>query len=206
MNTERHSLGLPAIDSKRATVGDIARRTAFSFFLFSFVLAALLTISWYVLVPELTRIEIGGTVRGLHELKTYKADLEGQIMTLEDKRGSFLLPVDHDLYERLKLLKDERLKFQELRKEIRQIIVDLVPGRTDVVSLSGFYFDAKLNTVEMRGEIANVGPRSMTVLAQFVEEIDSIPMVIHIETSRYTRQEGDNGDFYSPFTLHITVR
>ncbi len=194
MNTQRH------------TFGDIARRTAFSFFLFSAVLAALLTLSWFLLVPELTRIEIGGTVRGLQELQTYKEDIEGQIVTLEGERGSFLLPVDHDLYERLKDLKDDRLKFQELRREIRKVIFDLVPGRTDVVSLSGFYFDATTNTGELHGQIANVGSRSMTVLAQFAEEIDRIPMVIHIETSRYTRQEGANGEFYSPFTLRITVR
>jgi hypothetical protein len=194
------------LNTQRHTFGDIARRTAFSFFLFSAVLAALLTLSWFLLVPELTRIEIGGTVRGLQELQTYKEDIEGQIVTLEGERGSFLLPVDHDLYERLKDLKDDRLKFQELRREIRKVIFDLVPGRTDVVSLSGFYFDATTNTGELHGQIANVGSRSMTVLAQFAEEIDRIPMVIHIETSRYTRQEGANGEFYSPFTLRITVR
>jgi hypothetical protein len=194
LNTQRHSFG------------DIARRTAFSFFLFSLVLTALLALSWYLLVPELTRVEIGGTVRGLQELKAYKTDLEGQILTMEDQRGSFLLPVNHDLYERLKGLKDERLVFQKLRKEIRQVIVDLIPGRTDIVVISGFYFDATTNIGEIRGEVTNVGPRSMTVLAQFVEDIGAIDMVTNVETSRYTRQEGENGSFYSPFTLRISVR
>lgn len=194
MNTNRHSFG------------DIARRTAFSFFLFSLVLTALLALSWYLLVPELTRVEIGGTVRGLQELKAYKTDLEGQIITMEDQRGSFLLPVNHNLYEKLKVLKDERLVFQKLRKEIRQVIVDLIPGRTDIVIISGFYFDATTNIGEIRGKIANVGPRSMTVLAQFVEDVGSIDMVTNVETSRYTRQEGENGSFYSPFTLRISVR
>ena len=194
MNTQRHSFG------------DIARRTAFSFFLFSLVLTALLALSWYLLVPELTRVEIGGTVRGLQELKAYNTDLEGQILTMEDQRGSFLLPVNHDLYERLKGLKDERLVFQKLRKEIRQVIVDLIPGRTDIVVISGFYFDATTNIGEIRGEVTNVGPRSMTVLAQFVEDIGAIDMVTNVETSRYTRQEGENGSFYSPFTLRISVR
>jgi len=170
------------------------------------VLTALLALSWYLLVPELTRVEIGGTVRGLQELKAYKTDLEGQILTMEDQRGSFLLPVNHDLYERLKGLKDERLVFQKLRKEIRQVIVDLIPGRTDIVVISGFYFDATTNIGEIRGEVTNVGPRSMTVLAQFVEDIGAIDMVTNVETSRYTRQEGENGSFYSPFTLRISVR
>ena len=194
MNTERHSFG------------DIARRTAFSFFLFSLVLTAFLALSWYVLVPELTRVEIGGSVRGLQELKDYKADLEGQIVALEESRGSFLLPVNHGLYQQLKRLKNDRLKFQDLRREIREVIKELVPGRTDVVVLSGFYFDASKNIGEIHGQVANVGPRSMTVVAQFVEEIHRIPMVINVETSRFTRQEGENGSFFSPFTIRMTVR
>ena len=194
MNTERHSFG------------DIARRTAFSCFLFSLVLTAFLALSWYVLVPELTRVEIGGSVRGLQELKDYKADLEGQIVALEESRGSFLLPVNHGLYQQLKRLKNDRLKFQDLRREIREVIKELVPGRTDVVVLSGFYFDASKNIGEIHGQVANVGPRSMTVVAQFVEEIHRIPMVINVETSRFTRQEGENGSFFSPFTIRMTVR
>ncbi|MDA0375817.1 MAG: hypothetical protein O3A80_00710 [bacterium] len=194
MNTQRHSFG------------DIAQRTAFSFFLFSIVLTALLTLSWYILVPELTQVDVGGTVRGLQELKAYKTNLEGQILTLEDQRGSFLLPVNHDLYERLKGLKNDRLEFQELRKDIRQVMIDLLPGRTDVVSISGFEFNAATKTGEVFGRVQNVGPRSMTVLAQFVEDISQIPMVLNVETSRYTRQESENGAFYSPFTLRIRVR
>jgi predicted CopG family antitoxin len=195
------------LDTERHSFGDIARRTAFSFFLFSVVLTALLAVSWFILVPELTRVEIGGSVRGLQELQAYKVDLEGQIVALESQRGSFLLPVDHDLYQKLKQLKDERMKFQELRREIRQVIKELVPGRTDVVILSGFYFDASKNVGEIHGEIVNIGPRSMTVLAQFVEDINNIPVVMNVETSRYTRQEGQKpGSFFSPFTLRITIR
>ncbi len=194
MNTERHSFG------------DIARRTAFSFFLFSLVLTAFLALSWYVLVPELTRVEIGGSVRGLQELQDYKADLEGQIVALEESRGSFLLPVNHGLYQQLKRLKNDRLKFQDLRREIRQVIKELMPGRADVVVLSGFYFDASKNIGEIHGQVANVGPRSMTVVAQFVEGIHRIPMVINVESSRFTRQEGENGSFFSPFTIRMTVR
>lgn len=170
------------------------------------MLAALLTLSWYVLVPELTHVEVGGTVRSLQELQAYKTDLEGQIVTMEEQRGSFLLPVHHDLYERLKALKDERLQFQQLRKEIRRVMTELIPGRTDIVHISGFTFDAARHIGEIHGEVSNVGPRSMTLLAQFVEDVNQIPMVLTVETSRYTRQEGVDGAFYSPFTLRITIR
>lgn len=185
---------------------DIVRRTAFSFFLFSVVLAGLLTVSWYVLVPGLTHVEVSGTVRGLQELKSYKADLEARIISMEDERGSFLLPVDNDLYNRLKILKESRLEFQRLRSDLGQIVKDLVPDQKNVVQLESFTFDAKHSAAELRGEIRNVGPRSMTVLARFVEQIHSLPTVIDVETSRYTRQESDDYGFFSPFVLRLRMK
>lgn len=185
---------------------DIARRTAFSFFLFSVVLAGLLTVSWYVLVPELTHVEVGGTVRGLQELKSYKSDLEARIISMEGERGSFLLPVDNDLYHRLKTLKESRLQFQRLRSELGHIVKNLVPDEKNIVKLESFTFDAKHSRAELRGEIRNVGPRSMTVLARFVEQIHQLPMVIDVETNRYTRQESDEYGFFSPFVLRLRMQ
>ena len=185
---------------------DIARRTAFSLFLFSVVLAGLLTLSWYVLVPELTHVEVSGTVRGLQELKSYKADLEARIISMEDERGSFLLPVDNDLYYRLKMMKESRLQFQRLRGELSHIVSILVPDQKNVVALDSFVFDALHSTAEIKGKIHNVGPRSMTVLAKFVEEIHSLEMVIDVETTRYTRQENDQDGFYSPLVLRLRLK
>lgn len=145
-------------------------------------------------------------MRGLQELQSYKSDLEAQILQLEERRGTYLSPVQHTLYERIRSIRNHRMQFQEFRSQMRSINFNLVPGQFDVVAISGFYFDAASNTVEMRGEIRNVGPRSMTVLAQFVEEIDRMLMVTHIETSRYRRLEDEDGAFYSPFTLRVTLR
>lgn len=194
MHKEQHSFG------------DIARRTAFSFFLFAVVLTTLLTLSWVLLVPELTRVEVGGSVRGLTELTSYKNELEAQILTLEDQRSMFLRPVEHDLYQRLKALQKERLGYQKLRSDLKTAIATLIPNQKNAVQISGFYYNGALHTAEIRGRVHNVGPRSMTVLAQFVEEIDRIPEVIKIESSRYTREETEDRQFYSPFTIRLTIR
>jgi len=188
------------------TFGNIARRTAFSFFLFAMVLAALLTLSWYVLVPELTRVEVRGNVFGISELKSYKHDLESQIFALEGERSSYLLPVDDDLYERLKSLKKDRTKYQELRTAITKVVQDMFPDRRDIIQITNFHFNGATSIAEIRGSVRNVGPRSMTVLAEFVEAIDRIPMIISIESSRYVRQENEDGTFYSPFTIHLKIR
>ena len=196
---------IPILHKEKHSFGVIARRTAFSFFLFSLMLVLLLTLSWYLLVPELTRVEVGGSVRGITELKDYKTDLEAQISSLEHRRRFFLSQVDHDLYDRLKRLKRDRLKYQTLRKEVNDIIAHLVPDNSRAVSLSGFYYDAHRSLAELRGQIGNVGPRSMTVLAQFVEKLHTIPTVIDIDASRYTRLQNDDGAFYSPFTIRLTL-
>lgn len=194
MNQHRHSFG------------DIARRSAFSFFLFSAVLLGLLLLSWYLLVPELSRVEVGGQVRGITEVREYKTDLEAQILSLESRRGTFLQPVRNPVYQRVKSLKQNRSKFQSVRSDLNRIMTTLVPEQKNAVLLTGFYFDTIRNKVELRGHIHNVGPRSMTVLAQFIDALHREEEIIDVQTSRFTRLQWTDGSFYSPFIIILTVR
>ena len=184
----------------------IVKRTAFPFFFFALVLTGLLALSWYLIVPQLTHIEVNGTVRDIDELQAYTSDLNAQILTLEDERKTFLLPVNNALYERLKTLKESRSGFQALRSNLNRIMKTMFPDRSDVFAIADFSFDAEGNSARLRGEIHNVGPRSMTVLAQFVEAIQALPFVTEVQTDGYTRQESDAYGFYSPFTLHIQLQ
>lgn len=186
-------------------IGDIVRRTALSFFLFSVVLTTLLALSWFLLVPELTRVSIGGTVRDVAQLKEYKNEIETDIKTLESKRGAFLLPVHHDLYGRIKTIKEERGQFQNIRRELNRVVSELVPNQNNVVVFSSLEYDASTRTARVQGDIRNSGPRSMTVLARFVEEVQNINFVVKVKSSRFTRKEDPNIGFYSPFTLHILL-
>lgn len=185
--------------------GDIARRTALSFFLFSVVLTALLMLSWFLLVPELTQVHVGGEVRDVAQLKMYKNEIERDIKDLEAKRTAFLLPRHHELYTRIKSVKDERDQFQDLRRELNRVIKELVPNRNDVVVISGFEFDAATRTAKITGDIRNSGPRSMTVLARFAEDVQNINFVVDVKSSRYVRKQDPNLGFYSPFTLHVLL-
>lgn len=187
-------------------MGDCVKRIAFPFFLFAAMLTVLLTLSWFLLVPELTTVEIGGMPRDIADLKNYKADLMRKVHTLEDRRGSFLQPVHNNLYQRIKALKIQRSGFQTLRTELTSIAKELVPDRSDVVFFSILSFDAEAGTAEVRGDIRNVGPRSMTVLARFVEEVGRIAMVADVQSSRFMRLEHPERGFYSPFTLKLSLR
>ena len=83
---------------------------------------------------------------------------------------------------------------------------EVVPDHTDAIVLLGYYFSADSNTVEVRGDVRNVGPRSMTVLAKFVEEVRDIAMVLDVASSRFTRLEDDDVGFHSPFVLRIILQ
>ena len=78
---------------------EIASRVAFPFVLFSVVLAGFLFLSWMLLLPRLTQVKIGGSVRDIKEMKQYKADLEEG---LQSPIVKFLpLEVRQQLLERL---------------------------------------------------------------------------------------------------------
>ncbi len=185
--------------------GDIIRRMAFPFFLFTTVLAALLTLSWLLLVPRLTQVSVGGSVRSMGELEEYTQSLSEDISLLETKRTAFLLPIHHDMYERIKTMKRSRDRFQDLRFELRRVITELIPDNRNAITISGIYFDADTHSAEVRGEVRSVGPRSMTVLARFIEDIQRISFVSEVTSSRFTRKEHPEGGFYSPFTLRILL-
>ena len=196
---------LPPMLPPQVSLTDIVRRTSVPFFLFAVTITGLLALSWFLLIPELTHVSIAGSVLSLGELKGYKRELLKKIVTLEDDRQVFLMP-KNDQYQKLKLLKVERQKFQELRTAMEAIIPVLAPDRSDVVKIQTLSFDANSLVVNLSGEVHNVGPRSMTVLAHFVQQIEQIHGVTHVETPRYTRLETLEHDFYSPFTIQITLK
>ncbi|MCA9370480.1 MAG: hypothetical protein KC680_00785 [Candidatus Peregrinibacteria bacterium] len=187
------------------TLSDIVRRTAIPFCLFAVVLTGLLTLSWLLLIPQITDVTVGGQSRDVSHLQEYNNQIQGEITLLEHKRGAYLLPIHHEVYERLKVIKNERSQFEDLRKELKRIRNELVPGNSTVVSIASITFDAGKHTADIRGDIRNVGPRSMTVLARFVEAVQAINFVIDVEPSQYTRKEDPTLGFYSPFTLHIRL-
>lgn len=187
------------------SAGDILRRVAFPFLLFSAVLASLLLLSWLLLVPRLASTEVGGVVRSATELREYKESLETEISSLEGSRTAFLLPVHHELYSRIKVIKRQRDRFQDMRRAVARILPEVAPDNPDAIHIAGIYYHAQKRTAEIRGEVRNVGPRSMTVLARFLESLKRIPFVISVESSRFTRLQRAEGEYYTPFTIHVQL-
>lgn len=186
--------------------GDIVRRLALPFLLFTAVLCSLLSLSYYLLLPQLTHITVAGVSRELPDLKAYRAQLQQQISGLEQERRQFLLPVHNELYLKLKAQKHGRVRYQELRQQVGAISRSLITNQTNAVQIAGYQYNAQQNTFTLTGRIHNVGPRSMTVLAQLIEELGTIEQVTHVHSSRYTRLQNEDGTFYSPFTIRLTLQ
>lgn len=186
-------------------IREILHRTSLPFFLFSSVLAFLLFLSWLLLLPGLTHIEVAGKQRSLQELLRYQTDLTGQITTLEAKRDDFLTPVQDDVYQRLLDMKEDRFRFQDVRREVTRTAQTLLPDVPDAIAFRSFLFDAEGQIAEIRGEVRNVGPRSMTVLAQFADALGRISFVQEVRSSRFTREDHGDGEFASPFTIRLIL-
>lgn len=183
---------------------EIFRRVLLQLLLFALVLTTLLLLSWFLLIPGFGRIEIGGTVRGIAELTEHRNHLTADIAALRERRDATLLPLRDSSYGRLVHVKASSPHFLTLHGQIQEVAGRLVPEEPAVVSIDVMRFHASTLTFEIAGRIERVGPRSMTVLAQFIEELRAIPGVNALQGARFTREQDASGEFFSPFQLSLT--
>lgn len=183
----------------------VFRRLALPFLLFSAVLAVLLMLSWVLLLPEVTRIEVDGTAKTTNELKVYRAQLMRTITDLKGSRNEYLLPLKETEYGKLTKGKLDDERFDYLFEQVRSAGTQLIADKTDIVSLKKFSYDASLKKAVVEGMIRNVGPQSMTVQAQYIEALRVLPGIERVDNSRYTRKEDPEIGFYSPFVIELFV-
>lgn len=187
------------------TPAEVVKRIALPFFVFAAVLTALLMLSWVLLIPRLTTVEVSGVERNLDELHSYTKQLQAKISLLEGQRSTFLFPSAQDTYSRLKAVKLRRNVYQKFRTELDTVIRKAVPDQNNAIIVSSFYYDALSRTIRLTGDVRNSGTRSMTVLAGFIKHLEQLPMTLSIDASRFTRLEDPVKGYYSPFTLVILL-
>jgi len=200
-------LYLPTLSGRaHLPLGTILRRIALPVLLFALVLTSLLTASWLLLLPQLTEIEIGGSVLDTSALKAYERELDERLSALERERDELVLPMEGTLYDALTTVKHNQRPLLPLRAQVIQAALHLVPGNKDAVSIDSLRYLTSGNRIEVTGDIRNVGPRSMTVLAQFAEVLRGLPFVADLQRPRFTRKDDPTIGMYSPFTLNISLQ
>lgn len=181
-------------------------RFAFSLFAFAAVLFVALFLSWWFLLPRLAGVPLHGKMVYGASLVQFYADLRDRVDALEDVRNQLVLPGQDPLSQFLRQLRRSDIPLIPLSAVLERMAEVVVPDRADAVFLESFHYDTKDNALTVTGDVRHVGPRSMTVLAEFIETLRSVPTVDAIEDQRFTREEGPKGEFHSPFTLVLRLR
>ena len=187
------------------TAAAIAHRSALSLFLFALVLLVLLVLSHLYFLPKLTTVDVAGSERDAQQLRSYHSTLLDDLIAKERKRNGLILPMEDSEYRRLVEMKHAQLPLLVLRSSLLQTASQMLPDETNVVHVESMRYIPGKQRVELSGDIRNVGSRSMTVLAQLLEELRMQPFVSDITSPRFQRMHDERIGPYSPFTLRMKL-
>ncbi len=181
-------------------------KTALGIFLFCGALTGMLAASDAFLLPRLTQVEVGGVIRDLPALREYHASLLEDTARIESQRRALILPVTDEQYRALIATKYTAFSFPDVVARIRNIAGQFSGENGPAVFLHEIDLRQRSRTVELRGEVRDVGSRSMTVLAQFTESLGGLPMVQSLNNPQFTREFSEGKGFFSPFVIHLVLR
>ena len=183
-----------------------ASRFALPLFAFAAVLSLALFLSWWFFLPRLAGVPIHGEMLYGGSLVRLYADLHDRVDALEDARNQLVLPGQDPLSQFLRQLRRSDISLVPLLVALARSAEEAVPDRPDAIVFEDFQYGATSKTLQVTGDVRRVGPRSMTVLAEFIDVLGSVPVVDAVENQRFTREESPKGEFHSPFTLLLRLR
>lgn len=179
-------------------------RIAEPLLLFSLALCGLLLLSSVLLLPRLTQFAVDGTDATPIDIADHVRGLRAQLIELEQKRDLLVLPELDPDYEDLRERKRSRMNLSDVRAELLQAAAKL-PNADHAVALARFSYDAEMRSVEVTGNVRNVGTRSMTVLASYSDAVAALPFVAEFQRPVYTREGDEQNGFHSPFTFRFLL-
>ena len=183
------------------------RRLSFSFALFSGVLTGALLLSSHTLLPRLTQVEVEGKIEDLRALRAYAVQLEAEVMQKEQERQKHILPVQDSLYRELMQHKHASPDTAEIFTLFQDIAGEFVAkDNSPAVLLQHMNFYLNENAVDLKGIVRGVGPRSMTVLAQFAEALKEVDVVQSLHPLQFSREDDADLGTYSPLNIRLTLR
>lgn len=185
---------------------EVLRRAALPFAVFGIVLLLLLLLSWVLLLPKFTRVELHGALQNSAGLKAYVQEVQREIGKVEGKRAELILPLDGSPYGMLAQAKVEESSLPEMHAAVIGTANSVVPGESDAVSLTSVRFDGAARAIEVKGDVRNVGLRSMTILAELVDDFGTLPFVAHAEHPSFTREKDPLIGYHSPFIIRLILR
>lgn len=181
-------------------------RFALPLIVFAAVLTFALSLSRWVFLPRLAGVPLHGEMLYGASLVRFYTDLHDRVRKLEEERNHLVLPGQDSLSQFLHRFRHSDRAFIPLMTVLARSAEQTVPDHPDAVFLESFTYTTEEQTITLTGDVRGVGPRSMTVLAEFIEALKRLPFVEAVEHQRFTREEDAAGAFHSPFTLLLRLR
>ncbi len=179
-------------------------RIAEPLLLFSLALSGLLLLSSIFLLPRLTRFAVEGTNVSPVDIAAHVRQLRADLSSLESKRNHLVLPELDPAYNMLKEQKRTSMNLSDVRTELLQAAAKL-SNADHAVFLTHFSSETTTHTITVTGDVRNVGTRSMTVLAGYVDAVAALPFVTHLERPAFTREGDEKTGLHSPFMFHFIL-
>ncbi|MFH0851905.1 MAG: hypothetical protein V1876_04120, partial [Candidatus Peregrinibacteria bacterium] len=154
---------------------EVLRRVLFPFALFGIVLLSLLVLSWYLLLPQFTRVELHGVPQDPSRLQTYVEGVQAETKKMEEKRLALILPLDHSPYGVLVQEKMSQPSLLSFHEQMKNVARTFLPEQSQAVEVQSISYERGI--VEVTGDVRNVGLQSMAVLAKYVEAVRAMPGV-----------------------------
>lgn len=186
-------------------IQEMLRRVLFPFALFGIVLLTLLLLSWKLLIPAFTRVELKGSPQDPAALETTVRDMREKLTRIEGKRLALILPLDDSPYGGLVREKIDQPSFIALFTQLKTVARTFLPEQSQAVILSSLIWKGD-RVVTLTGDVRNVGLQSMAVLAQFVEAVKGMPGIERVDFPSFKREQDPVAGFHSPFTFSIHLK
>lgn len=182
----------------------ILARIALPLLLFTGILCALLLLSYALLLPRFTRVDVMGKRLSPREVIEHRNQLTASLHALEEDRSTLILPFIDPLFDALKSLRGATPSLTVIHRELADAAARTGEA-SGTILLSSLSFDVETREVRVSGDVRHVGPRSMTLLASFIEQVESLPMVTALVRPAFAREEDPQIGFHSPFTFTFSV-
>ena len=192
---------IPEQAPEKASFKTILDRIAEPFAIFGVALFALLLFAQVAVLPLFNTFDLNGQKLNPNQLSQYKAQLVQKVNDAESARNDLILPIKNETYHLLQARKDALAPIATVKAALESAARE-TQGSGSVV-LSRIHVDG--TTVAVRGDV-RAGLSSMTVLASFIEKVESLPFIGTFTRPAFTRETDPVLGAHSPFVFSFTSK
>lgn len=172
---------------------------------FALVLTAALVASRAVLLPRLTQVSVGGQMHAATDLRALQADLLSRVSDAEDLRNMLVRPMSEATFDAAKARRASQHNIMNVESDVKRLASSYDVDGKHVIVFTAFHIDGVTGAVSLSGDVRNVGPQSMTVLASFLDDLTKLPGVRDMSPGKFLRVDDPDIGPHSPFNVSFVL-